>query len=311
MTILKIKVLIFGLNFGKELIKIFMENKKIIFSIIVNMTKNADFLSTVYLICNFLIGLAFLILAFQIITQLRKRSDVKLTRNHILVITFFVLTSLSFFVNYYLFIYSISYINVIVITFTAICAWIFVHFFLKNLTVIFGLKTQSQINKIIAERIGYLKNEIEELKHKNIDFESVINASNDVITIMTKDLNYKYLNKIFANFSPFDIINFIGKKPIEILSKHPHTIMFTNKLLLALNTKESINYEINTFAEKVGVKHFLVIMSPILDKEGNVESIITITRDISLLKQYEIKYENLLNEFDNLSRQLENIKKGN
>lgn len=286
-----------------------MENKKLIYNILVNMTKNASFLSNIYLVCNFLIGFAFLVLAFQIITQLRKRTDVNLSRNHYLIITFFILTSLSFFVNHFLFVYSISYLNVLVITFTAICSWIFVHFFSKNIPVFFGLKTQSQINQIVAERVNYLKKELEDLKQKSADFENIINTTDDVITIMTKDLKYKYLNKSFANISPFDIINFIGKTPNEILGKHPHTVMFTNKLLLVLNTKETIHYDIHTFAEKVGVKHFSVTMSPIIDKEGNVESIVTITKDISVLKHTEIKYQNLLNEFDNLSRKLEETNK--
>ncbi|MFA9213660.1 MAG: PAS domain-containing protein [Candidatus Methylacidiphilales bacterium] len=282
-----------------------MENKKLIYNILLDIIKNESFLSNIYLVCNFLIGLAFLVLAFQITTQLRKRNDVILSRNHYLIITFFILTSLSFFVNHFLFIYSISYLNVLVITFTAICSWVFVHFFSKNIAVIFGLKTQSQINQIVSERINYVKKELEDIKHKSAEFENIINTTGDVITIMTKDLKYKYLNNGFAAVSPFDIINFIGKTPSEILGKHPHTIMFTNKLLLAVNTKETIHYEINTYAEKVGVKHFSVTMSPIFDKEGNVESIITITKDISLLKHTEIKYQNLLNEFDILSRKIE------
>ncbi len=289
---------------------IYMENKKLIFNIVLNMTKSADFLSNIFLICNFLIGLAFLVLSFQITNQLRKRADVNLNRSHYLIITFFMLTSLSFFVNHYLFIYSISYINVIVISFTAICAWIFVHFFSKNLNIIFGLKTQGQINLIVAERTDYLKKEIEELKKKSHEFESIINSNDDVITIMSKDFKYKFLNKAFANATTFDIINFLGKTPNEILGKHPHTVMFMNKLSLVIETKDHIYYEINTYADKLGVKHFSVQMSPILDAQGNVESVITITRDISLLKLNEIKYQNLLNDYDDLSRQLEETKKG-
>lgn len=287
-----------------------MENKKLIFDIIWNMTKNADFLSNIFLICNFLIGLAFLVLSFQITTQLRKRTDVNLSRSHYLIITFFVLTSLSFFVNHYLFIYSISYINVIVIAFTAICAWIFVHYFSKNLSIIFGLRTQSQINLIVSERTEYLRKEIEELKKKSHEFESVIDSNGDVVTIMSKDFKYKYLNRGFANTTTFDIINFLGKTPNEILGKHPHTVMFMNKLSLVVETKDHVFYEINTFADKLGVKHFSVQMSPILDAQGNVDSIITITRDISLLKLNEIKYQNLINDYDDLSRQLEESKKG-
>lgn len=287
-----------------------MENKKLIFDIIFNMMKNAHFLTNIFLICNFLSGLAFLVLSFQIAMQLRKRSDLNLNRSHYLIITFFVLTSLSFFVNHFLFVYSISYINVIVIAFTAICAWMFVHFFSKNLNVIFGLKTQSQINLIVAERTEYLRKELEELKKKSHEFEAVINSNDDVITIMTKDFKYKFLNKSFGKATAFDTINFIGKTPSEILDKHPHTIMFMNKLSLVVETKDHIYYEINTYADNLGVKHFAVQMSPILDNNGNVESIITITRDISLLKLNEIKYQNLINDYDDLSRQLEETKKG-
>jgi PAS domain S-box-containing protein len=266
------------------------------------MWKIESILSLIYVISNLLIAFAFFAVFIQFVHQFYVRAYLRTRKAFWFVMAFALALGILFFYNTKNSLINNDMVVTILLFFTAVISWILVYYSFKRLIYFFNLKGSKEIEKVIEQQINALKKELNDSKLSESNFKAIANSCQDFIILMTADYKYQFINDAFDEFINFNKLNFIGKTPKEILSQHPHTNLFMSKMAQVIESGQTVKYEIDTVTGNSGYKHFAVQMSPVFDKHGNLNGIITITKDISFIKLNEQKYAKLVSDYDELTK---------
>ncbi|GAX62021.1 signal transduction histidine kinase [Candidatus Scalindua japonica] len=125
-----------------------------------------------------------------------------------------------------------------------------------------------------------LKNRNEELQSSNIFMESMFDAIRDPMTVLDKDGTIKQVNKVAIDTYGEDII---GKKCFSVY-KGRESICGHCPTMKSIETLEPATAEHYVERDK---KYVLISSYPILNKDGKLESIIKLVRDITEQKKLE------------------------
>lgn len=266
------------------------------------MWKIESILSLIYVISNLLIAFAFFALFIQFVHQFYVRTYLRKRKAFWFVMALALVLGILFFYNTKNSLINNNLVVTLLLLFTAIISWVLVYYSFKRLIYFFDLKGTKEIEIVIEQQINTLRKELNDSKLSEANFKAIANSCQDLITLMTVDFKYQFVNNAFDEFTNFNKLNFIGKTPKEILSEHPHTNLFMSKMAQVIESGQTVKYEIDTATGNSGYKHFAVQMSPVFDKNGKLNGIITITKDISFIKLNEQKYAKLVNDYDELTK---------
>ena len=258
-----------------------------------------------YILSDINIGISYLAIPLMIFLFIRRRKDFPYTRVLALFCLFIVFCGLSHIADAVMFWFPIYRLNALILAITAIVSTATVVVLYKILPKALSLKSPAQLQVIIEEQTKELKNSNEKLRESEAQFKALVNHNKDIITLFGSDLTYKFVNDSLGFFSNTDLSFYIGKTPEEVLPEHPHTEMFVNTLKAVLIKKETITYEIESTTELKGQGYFKVEMIPLFNNEGGVESVLTITKDITSIRKNEIELTANIDRLHKLSKRLE------
>lgn len=137
---------------------------------------------------------------------------------------------------------------------------------------------------------SYLRKQLSQTVYR---FLNVIDAVNDFILIKDRAGRWKTLNKFAQDLYGFSkITDFCDKTDEEIANDFPHhKIGLLNCIETDNQAWESKSYFRTTESFEINnqLRHFDVVKTPVFDKDGNRKELIIIGRDITDLKNAELK----------------------
>ncbi|MFP5041043.1 sensor histidine kinase [Parasediminibacterium sp. JCM 36343] len=259
----------------------------------------------VYILSNINIGLAYLTIPMLMVYFIKKREDTPFRGIFILFSLFIIFCGLTHIVDAGMFWYPLYRLNAVLLFITALISTATVVALYKNLPAAFNLKSPAELQKIIDEQTAALQIANQKLKASEEQFKALVNNNPDVIMLMGKNLEYKFVNESVTSVSSKSITDFIGKKPTDIFSKHPNTPKFTKHLEDVFATGKNAHYEVESVTDKKGAGYFAINMIPLFSKEGEVSDVLAITKDFTEIKQNEQKLNETIERLDKLSKRLE------
>jgi len=123
----------------------------------------------------------------------------------------------------------------------------------------------------------------------------MVENSPDMIVRFDSGLRHVYCNNAVARLLGAPAEFFIGKTPLELIEQGApaeQARLVDKSLRTALETKRELEIE-QSYATPSGIKHFQTLIVPEFDDNGNVESLLAITRDITERKHAEEENERL------------------
>ncbi len=148
-------------------------------------------------------------------------------------------------------------------------------------------KTTAKANKLSKE---------ENYEHK------VVDVTDDIIFIMDKDGNLKYVNKAAAKS--------MGKKPAEMVGKNIRTIFLKAesdsmiKNIRQVLKEDQPKYEERQLVFKKGKAWMSTLLNPILDTDGKTRLVQGISCDITEKKEFEIQAMEYKRELEQIIEQM-------
>lgn len=156
--------------------------------------------------------------------------------------------------------------------------------------------TDHDFKGIGFSKIGYFKevrSKIKELETVNIELvrrhnklEAIINSISDGLTILDRDLNVIFTNKVQTQMFP----------EVSLAGKHCHEAFFRRPkrcrncpALRAMETKETYRGEVLIKEGGFAGRYYEWTVSPIIGPFGKVSEIVLIMRDVTPRKDYEHK----------------------
>jgi len=126
-----------------------------------------------------------------------------------------------------------------------------------------------------------------ELHRREQEFRALVEHSPDVIARFDQNLSHIYVNPAIARTTGFPPDHLIGRTNQEIWGSQETVEMWEIALKEVFSTGLSKTIEFE-FSTPLGIKRYQSRLVPEFNCQGKVESVLTICRDISVLKQVEL-----------------------
>jgi len=143
--------------------------------------------------------------------------------------------------------------------------------------------------------ITRLKETEERLRKANERFSAMAENARDIISRRDRDLRCTYINPAIGVYAKMGRNAFLGKTPEETkaLGEFPRQVQEALAEVIRSGSEKTVEFEYDTPS---GPKSFHAILIPEKDREGAVESVLTISRDLTELKQLQRDLENRVRE---------------
>jgi PAS domain S-box-containing protein len=166
---------------------------------------------------------------------------------------------------------------------------------LKQGAVDYVLKRRLERLPLAIKRAIEEKNKKEALKHaeeelikKEAKFRTLTENIPDIIARFDKNLKHIYINPAIEKVTGIHPKDYIGKTNQELGMPEDKTAVWNEQLQYVFQTSEQRIYEFD-FQTPGGPGYFLSILVPELGEDGKVNTILSITRDVSMQKRAEIE----------------------
>lgn len=151
----------------------------------------------------------------------------------------------------------------------------------------FSIKsTGKKSTYIISSDITLQKRVEQALRNSQSEFRMLAENSPDLITRYSRDLKYIYVNSTFEDVTGISATQFIGRNNLE-LDLDPELISFLEEMHLEVfRTGRTLKFEFRLQIRKQQ-RVYQAHMVPELSKNGAVESVLNVARDITQIKKVE------------------------
>jgi PAS domain S-box-containing protein len=143
-------------------------------------------------------------------------------------------------------------------------------------------------SRLIQYSIIRQKNE-DRLRKSDELFSTILDNTDALLIVLDADLNFIFVNKAYSNANDHPQSYFIGKKFFEIYSSQEMRENITE----VLTTKKTTSKFLSPFFDKnrpeKGFTYWYWTFTPILDKDGNLLSILLSAKDVTSKAEYENK----------------------
>ncbi len=258
-----------------------------------------------YILSNIVIGLSYFAIPVMLFVFIKKKKNIPFKGVFFLFSLFIIFCGVTHILDATIFWIPFYRLNALVLFITAVISAVTVFTLYKKLPLALNLKSPEQLQEIIDSQTASLVLVNQLLTDSEEQFKALVNNNPDVITLMDANLRYKFVNDSLSKISEKSLSSYIGKTPFEVLPDHPHTEAFTNNLKYVIESGTKVHYEVDTTVDKMGQVYFSVDMIPLTNKWNHVNDVITITKDITPIRQNEKKLYDTITKLEKFSMRLE------
>lgn len=268
----------------------------------------SDTLGWLYIISNIAIGLAYLSIPIFLYKFVKKRKEKIFNKVFICFMLFIFFCGTTHLVDAIIFWFPFYRLNAVVLSITAIISWITVFVLYRFLPIASQYRSPAELQLIIEEQTKDLAIAYQKLSISENQFKTLVNSNPDIITRIDKNLTYQFINDSIRKIQNMEATNIVGKSIWEVQGNvdkqinesfihHVESAFKTNKI-------ETFEFEMNTNINQYSYFHLSVI--PLENQAGGLpEDVLTITRDITHQKLYELELKRNIDNLELLADRIE------
>ncbi|MFN0048577.1 MAG: PAS domain-containing protein [Cytophagales bacterium] len=198
--------------------------------------------------------------------------------------------------------------NAFLLFFTAIISWATVFILYRFLPTALQYNSPSGLQYIIDGQIRKLSEAYQKLAESEKQFKTLVNGNPDIITRIGKDLTCKFINNTVGKFRNIETSDIIEKTILQMDKEggSKNNELFVQKLEKAFDANEAQSFEFFSNTNGSKMSHFSMSIIPLENENGEKpEDVLTITKDITAQKMYEIELSNNVANLEIIAKRLE------
>ena len=175
----------------------------------------------------------------------------------------------------------------------------------KEVPNIVSWVSPKELETSILDKTAELERSNELLASSQKQFEALVEANPDAIARIDSDLKHVYVNSAANKASGLPTDYFIGKKVEELNLPKEFLDRYVFRLREVLKTGKAIKWEpVESQSLEDITEAYVMSLVPMLNDEGKVTDILSITRDITERKRNELRLKMQLADLHELSKSL-------
>ena len=268
----------------------------------------SETLGWAYIIANIATGLAYLSIPILLYKFVKKKKEKIFNKVFICFMLFIFFCGTTHFVDATIFWIPLYRLNAVVLIMTAIISWITVFVLYHFLSKALQYKSPADLQLIINEQTKDLAIAYQKLSISENQFKILVNSNPDTITRIDKNLTYQFINDSIRRVWNMKAEDIIGKNIREVQSegdaqikdlfiRHVESVFKTNKT-------ETFEFEMKTSVDQHS--YFQLSVIPLENQGSEIpEDVLTITRDITQQKLYELELKCNIDNLELLADRIE------
>lgn len=269
----------------------------------------SETLGWLYIISNIAIGLAYLSIPIFLYKFVKKKKERIFKKVFICFMLFIFFCGTTHFVDAIIFWFPFYRLNAVVLCMTALISWITVFVLYRFLPKALQYKSPADLQLIIEEQTRDLAIAYQKLAISENQFKILVNSNPDIITRIDKNLTYQFINDSIRKMRNFETESIIGKNIREVRGEGDNQIneTFIRHVEAVFKTNKTETFEFETYTNSSQHNYFQLEIIPLENQAGGMpEDVLTITRNITHQKLYELE---LKRNIDNLQLLADRIEK--
>ncbi len=145
-------------------------------------------------------------------------------------------------------------------------------------------------SRILCRIVQSTPSQSPETKKPERTFRSFADHYPDLISRLDRELKHIYINPAFERALGFSATDFIGKRAGELSLPPGVPQIYEEKASAVLTSRQEERFEFCITTEEGGTRHYQTRLIPELDESGEIESLLSVTYEITAHKMAEDKW---------------------
>lgn len=195
---------------------------------------------------------------------------------------------------------------------TALISWTTVFVLYRFIPKVLQYKSPVDLQKIIEEQTKDLAIANQKLSMSESQFKTLVNSNPDIITRIDKNLTYQFINDSISKIRPMIAETIIGKHVREVKGEGDNQIneSFIRHVESVFKTNKTETFEFETYTNISDLNYFQLSIIPLENQSGGMpEDVLTITRNITQQKLYELELKRNIDNLELMAAQIEKKRK--
>lgn len=268
----------------------------------------SDTLGWLYIISNIATGLAYLSIPIFLYKFVKKRKEKVFNKVFICFMLFIFFCGTTHLVDAIIFWFPFYRLNAVVLCMTALISWVTVFVLYRFLPIALEYKSPADLQQIIEEQTKDLEIAYQKLAISENQFKTLVNSNPDIISRIDKNLNYQFINDSISKVWNLEADDIIGKNMQEVQEEGDDEIneSFISHVKTAFETNKAQTFEFETNTNNKQHHFFQLSIIPLENQAGETpEDVLTITRDITHQKLYELELKRNIDNLELLADRIE------
>ncbi|WP_395047986.1 ATP-binding protein [Flavobacterium sp.] len=268
----------------------------------------SETLGWLYIISNIAIGLAYLSIPILLYKFIKKRKERIFNRVFICFMLFIFFCGTTHFVDAIIFWIPLYRLNAVILSMTALISWITIFVLYRFLPKALQYRSPADLQLIIEEQTKDLAIAYQKLSISENQFKTLVNSNPDIITRIDKNLTYQFINDSIRKVRNVEAENIIGKNMREVQGQGDNKIneSFIRHVESAFKTNKTETFEFETNTNINQHNYFQLSIIPLENQADEMpEDVLTITRDITHQKLYELELKRNIDNLELLADRIE------
>lgn len=272
----------------------------------------SETLGWLYIMANIAIGLAYLSIPILLYKFVKKRKERMFNRVFICFMLFIFCCGTTHFMDAIIFWNPLYRLNAVILIMTALISWITVFVLYRFIPKALQYRSPADLQLIIEEQTKDLAIAYQKLSISENQFKTLVNSNPDIITRIDKNLTYQFINDSISKVRPMVAESITGKNMREVQGEGDNQIneSFIRHVESVFKTNKTETFEFETNTNFNQHNYFQLSIIPLENHAGEMpEDVLTITRDITHQKLYELELKRNIDNLELLADRIEKKRK--